>query len=407
MTVTRVTADLLRRRDHAARATIRRASTTRGGSRSRTASARSSSTQYGVGALRHQRHRRVRAPLPDGGVARDRAPAGRGPLHQSLASCASSTASTSSARRWPWTSRAACVLPQLLRESAAMAGEVSVLGLQNHLAVWNQKRLQERLFKKEPFTDEDGRVLSGVRDLMWRSAPRARPARGDAGAARGEAGRPLRRRHASAWAATPRRSCAAARPTAGSSASTATRETLERARERARAASASACASCTPTSARSRALLGGERAGRHPARPRRRARCSSTPPSAASASSADGPLDMRMDRSGGVHRGRRREPPAARRSSPTSSTATARSARRGASRARIVRRARARAASRPRPSWPTVVRRAAGRARRPGLDPATRTFQALRIHVNRELEGLGDALARARRAASPRAAAWP
>jgi len=52
------------------------------------------------------------------------------------------------------------VVPPLLRESAAMAGEVSVLGLQNHLEVWNQKRLQER-FKKEPFTDEDGRVLSG------------------------------------------------------------------------------------------------------------------------------------------------------------------------------------------------------------------------------------------------------
>ena len=52
------------------------------------------------------------------------------------------------------------VVPPLLRESAAMAGEVSVLGLQNHLAVWNQKRLDER-FKKEPFTDEDGRVLSG------------------------------------------------------------------------------------------------------------------------------------------------------------------------------------------------------------------------------------------------------
>jgi MraZ protein len=52
------------------------------------------------------------------------------------------------------------VLPQMLRESAAMAGEVSVLGLQNHLALWNQKRLQERLFKREPFTDEDGRVLS-------------------------------------------------------------------------------------------------------------------------------------------------------------------------------------------------------------------------------------------------------
>jgi MraZ protein len=51
------------------------------------------------------------------------------------------------------------VLPQLLRESAAMAGEVSVLGAQNHLAVWSLKRFQERL-KKEPFTDEDGRVLS-------------------------------------------------------------------------------------------------------------------------------------------------------------------------------------------------------------------------------------------------------
>ena len=51
------------------------------------------------------------------------------------------------------------LLPQLLRASAAMEGEVSVLGLQNHLAVWNQKRLDER-FKKEPFTEEDGRVLS-------------------------------------------------------------------------------------------------------------------------------------------------------------------------------------------------------------------------------------------------------
>jgi 16S rRNA (cytosine1402-N4)-methyltransferase len=39
-----------------------------------------------------------------------------------------------------------------------------------------------------------------------------------------------------------------------------------------------------------------------------------------------------------------------------------------------------------------VVRPAAGRSRRPGLDPATRTFQALRIAVNRELEGLGSAL---------------
>jgi MraZ protein len=52
------------------------------------------------------------------------------------------------------------VIPPQLRESAAMAGDVSVLGLQNYLAVWNQRRLQERLFKKEPFTDEDGRLLA-------------------------------------------------------------------------------------------------------------------------------------------------------------------------------------------------------------------------------------------------------
>jgi len=52
------------------------------------------------------------------------------------------------------------VLPQILRETAAMAGDVSVLGQLNHLAVWNLRRLQERLFKKDPFTDDDGRSLS-------------------------------------------------------------------------------------------------------------------------------------------------------------------------------------------------------------------------------------------------------
>jgi transcriptional regulator MraZ len=52
------------------------------------------------------------------------------------------------------------LLPQILREPAAMSGEVCVLGLQNHLAVWNQKRITERLFKKEPFTEDDGRALA-------------------------------------------------------------------------------------------------------------------------------------------------------------------------------------------------------------------------------------------------------
>jgi MraZ protein len=52
------------------------------------------------------------------------------------------------------------LIPQILRESATMSGEVSVLGLQNHLAVWNQRRLTERLFEQEPFTEEDGRALA-------------------------------------------------------------------------------------------------------------------------------------------------------------------------------------------------------------------------------------------------------
>jgi 16S rRNA (cytosine1402-N4)-methyltransferase len=48
-----------------------------------------------------------------------------------------------------------------------------------------------------------------------------------------------------------------------------------------------------------------------------------------------------------------------------------------------------------------LVRRAARPTRRRGLDPATRTFQALRIHVNAELEGLGPTLSHLARALAP------
>ncbi len=59
--------------------------------------------------------------------------------------------------------------------------------------------------------------------------------------------------------------------------------------------------------------------------------------------------------------------------------------------ARAIARARERGPIRTTGELAEVVRRAAPR-RRPGLHPATRTFQALRIRVNRELEGLSPAL---------------
>ncbi len=105
---------------------------------------------------------------------------------------------------------------------------------------------------------------------------------------------------------------------------------------------------------------------------------------------AEGPLDMRMDRSGPttaadlVNRLRENEladliyqygeEPASRRI------------------ARAIVHARAQEPIRTTTRLAEVVRRAAPRSRRPGLHPATRTFQALRIRTNRELEGLDAAI---------------
>ena len=115
---------------------------------------------------------------------------------------------------------------------------------------------------------------------------------------------------------------------------------------------------------------------------------------------AEGPLDMRMDRSDSttaadlVNRMREKgladliyeygEDPASRRI------------------ARAIVRAREQEEIRTTTRLAEIVRRSAGRSRRPGLHPATRTFQALRIRVNRELDRLGEALENAALTLAPR-----
>jgi 16S rRNA (cytosine1402-N4)-methyltransferase len=69
--------------------------------------------------------------------------------------------------------------------------------------------------------------------------------------------------------------------------------------------------------------------------------------------------------------------------------------------ARAIVRARERARIRTTAELASVVRSAAGRSRKAGLDPATLTFQALRIYVNRELEGLAPALSEIARRLAP------
>ena len=51
------------------------------------------------------------------------------------------------------------LIPQLLRESAGMNGDVVVTGQLDHLVVWNHERFL-RLMQEEPLTDEDFRALT-------------------------------------------------------------------------------------------------------------------------------------------------------------------------------------------------------------------------------------------------------
>lgn len=64
---------------------------------------------------------------------------------------------------WGQTSRAdtqgRVLIPALLRDSAAMAGEVAVIGYLNYLDVWNMERFREQM-ERHPLTDEDEQTLS-------------------------------------------------------------------------------------------------------------------------------------------------------------------------------------------------------------------------------------------------------
>ena len=51
------------------------------------------------------------------------------------------------------------LLPQILRESAGMNGDVVVTGQLDHLVVWNHERFVSRL-DEQPFTEDDYRALS-------------------------------------------------------------------------------------------------------------------------------------------------------------------------------------------------------------------------------------------------------
>jgi transcriptional regulator MraZ len=53
------------------------------------------------------------------------------------------------------------LIPSQLRESAAMRGEVAVMGNPDRLDVWNMERFREHL-EKEPLTDDDLGALSGL-----------------------------------------------------------------------------------------------------------------------------------------------------------------------------------------------------------------------------------------------------
>jgi 16S rRNA (cytosine1402-N4)-methyltransferase len=112
----------------------------------------------------------------------------------------------------------------------------------------------------------------------------------------------------------------------------------------------------------------------------------------------DAPLDMRMDRS----HGETAADVVNRLGEPDLADLIYRYGEEPGSRriAKAIATARRKARIRTTAELAEIVRRAAPRPK-PGLHPATRTFQAIRIRVNRELEGLGETLSALARCLAP------
>ncbi len=51
------------------------------------------------------------------------------------------------------------LIPQILRESASLEGDLVLLGKLNYIEVWNDQKLREK-FNTNPFTDEDSAELA-------------------------------------------------------------------------------------------------------------------------------------------------------------------------------------------------------------------------------------------------------
>jgi len=58
-----------------------------------------------------------------------------------------------------WDKQGRVLIPAVLREAAAMQGEVAVLGNQDHLDVWNREQFEHKL-EHEPVTEADLREIA-------------------------------------------------------------------------------------------------------------------------------------------------------------------------------------------------------------------------------------------------------